>query len=99
MNRPIFQRTKLIRAPMGYFRTRPADVWPFRPLPPPRLLSAKLLGRFPIRKRHLIAPDLNFPNMLQNVICYVTDDVTARVKGKITVLSLLASPGKAAVSN
>ena len=34
MNRPIFQRTKLIRAPMGYFRTRPADVWPFRPPPP-----------------------------------------------------------------
>ena len=25
MNRPIFQRIKLTRAPMGYFRTLPAD--------------------------------------------------------------------------
>ena len=66
----------------------------------PTLLSAKLLGRFSIRKRHLIAPGLNFPNMLQKFICDVTDDVTGRVKGKILdFLSLLTSLGKAAISN
>ena len=49
MNRPIFQRIKLTRAPMGYFRTLPADGGDISP--PPHLLSAKLLGRLPIRKK------------------------------------------------
>ena len=47
-----------------------------------------------------LAPGLNFQNMLQNFIYDVTDDVTGRVRGKILdFLSLLASPGKAGVSN
>ena len=80
---------------MGYSRTLPAHGGAFRPPP-----SAKLLRRFSIRKRHLIAPGLNLPNILQDFICDVTDDVTGRVKSKIVVfLSLLASPGKVAVSN
>ena len=72
----------LTGAPMGYSRTMPANGGggAFRT---PALLSAKLLGRFSFRKRHLIAPGLNFPNMLQNFICDVNDDVTGRVKDKI----------------
>ena len=63
------------------------------------LLSAKLLGRYSIQKRHLIVPGLSFPKML-NFICDVNDNVTGRVKSKIVdFLSLLASPGKVAVSN
>ena len=66
----------------------------------PPLLSANLLGRFSIQKRHLIAPGLSFPNIMHNFICDANDDVTGRAKGKILdFLSLLASPGNAAVSN
>ena len=87
-------RQKLNPCPDGVSRTLPADggggVSP--------LLSAKLLDQFSIRKRYLIAPSLNFPNMLQKFICEVNDDVTGRVKG-IFFLSLLASPGKAVVLN
>ena len=81
---------------MGYSRT-PTRRWGAVSTP---LLSAKLLGGFSIRKRHWIAPFLSFPNMLQNFIFGVTDNITGRVKGKILdFLSLAASPGKAAVSN
>ena len=58
-------------------------------LPP---LSAKLLGRFSIRKRPLIAPGLNFPNMLQTFICDVTDDVTDKVKVNVKVKFLIFCP-------
>ena len=34
MNRPIFQRIKLTRAPIGYFRTLPTDGGTFRSPPP-----------------------------------------------------------------
>ena len=83
--------TSVTRALMGYSRTLPADGGVSDPL-----LSAKLLDRFSIRKRHLIASGLNFPNM--SLFLKIADDVTGRVKGHFFhYLSLLASPGKAAV--
>ena len=69
-------------------------------LRPPPPLSAKLRGRFSIRKRYFIASGLDFPNILQTFVCDVTDDDGAQVKGKIIdILFLPALPGKAALSN
>ena len=103
----IEQRLRNILARNSPINPRPDGAFPDpvrrwggeRLAPPPPLLSAKLLGRFSIRKRHLIAPGLNFPNMLQ--ILYVASlmTVTGRAKGKILdFLSLLAAPGKVSVS-
>ena len=50
--------------------------------PPPPPLSAKLLDRFSIQKRDLIAPGLIFPNMLQNFMwrSLMTSQVGSKVK-------------------
>ena len=53
------------------------------------LLSAKLLDRFSIRKRNLIAPGLNFPNMLQNFIR--TSLTTSQVRSRVLLLRALLS--------
>ena len=74
----------LTHAQMGYSRTR-APMGRGGGFRPPLLLSAKLPGRFSMRKRHLIASGLNFPKMWQNCICGVNDDVTGRIKDKFSI--------------
>ena len=88
----------LTRTTIGYFRILSADGGGrFDPPPTTQRPSAKLLDRFLTRKWYLIATGLTFPNVLQNFICGVTDDVTGRVQG--VFLPVLVSPGKAAISN
>ena len=48
----------------------------------PSPLSSKLIDLFLIRKRHLIAPGKNFPNMFKKY-SNVIDDVTGQVKSPI----------------
>ena len=77
---------------------RPDGTFPDRPclpngrgggvsLPPP-LLSATLLERFSVRKRHLIAP--GFPEYAAKFYLKVTEDVTGRVKRSDFLLSVIA---------
>ena len=54
--------------------------------PPSSLLSAKLLDGFSIRRRYLIAPGLNFPNMLQNFIR--ASLMTSQVGSKVRFLTI-----------
>ena len=48
----------LTRAPIGYFRNLPPPGGGGEAGLPPPLLSAKLLDRFPIRRRYSIAPGI-----------------------------------------
>ena len=63
----IYFFIKLTRATMGYSRTLSVDGRGGGVSPPP-LLAVKPLDELSIQKRYLIAPGLNFPNMLQNFI-------------------------------
>ena len=74
----------LTRAPMGYSRTLPADGGT---VSPPPLLSAKPLDRFSIRKLQLIAPGLNFPNILQDFMSLMTSQIGSKVKLWLSALA------------
>ena len=85
----------LTRAPMGYFWTLPADgMGAFRPL-----AICQITGPILDPKRHLIAPGLNVPNMLQNFIWMSLMMTHVWSKSIFYNLPLLASPGKAATTN
>ena len=72
--------------PDGVFPTLPADGGTVSP-PPPPLLSATPLDRFSIRKLHLIAPGLNFPNILQDFMSLMTSQIGSKVKLWLSVLA------------
>ena len=86
----------LTRAPMGYSRTLPAD----RGGRPPSRAIYQNIGPIldPNTEFHSSGHELS--EYVVKVHLKVTDDATGRIKGQIfNYLSLLASPGKAAVSN
>ena len=85
--------------PNGVFPD-PARRWGRLPPPPRHLLSAEQLRRFSIRRRHLIAPSLNFPNMFHNFIW--TSLMASRVGWNVIFLFFCPCwlrPGKADISN
>ena len=99
---PSSLRTGFINSPltgdtMRYFRPLLADEGggTSHPLP---LLFTKLLDRFSVSKRHMIAPSVNYSNTyITKFLLKVTDDVTRQTEVQIfDYLSSLDSPGKAA---
>ena len=85
---------------MGYSQTLPADGrtgGAFRP-PPPAICQTDVFIHDP--KTAFDSSRLEISEYAAKFNLNVTDDATGRVKGQFfEYLSLLASPGKAAVSN
>ena len=89
------QQAALTRAPMGYSRTLPADGG----RSPSRAIYQNI-GPILDPKTEFDSSGHELSEYVVKVYLKVTDDATGRIKGQIfNYLSLLASPGKAAVSN